>query len=187
MRGRQIHLGVFSIILLGIAFGVVGTARANPADAPFPQPTPFLTPTPGPDGRITYIVQDRDTFYDIAAIAGISLQELYALNGIQPGDYAIPGMQVLLGLAGPEAPTPLPDEFTTPTPIEPSPTPLFNTGEICVLLFRRSGSWRLQRKRGSSSRIQPHNDNELAHAIAGGRYQVCSIWRPTECCANRSN
>lgn len=135
MRGRQIHLGVFSIILLGIAFGIAGTAKANPDDAPFPQPTPFLTPTPGPDGRIIYIVQSGDTVWDIAAIAGITRDELRALNGIQPGDFLVEGMQLLLGLAGPDAPTPLPDEFASPTPIEPSPTPLFNTGEICVLLF----------------------------------------------------
>jgi hypothetical protein len=131
--------------LFSVIFGVAQDAVAGPDDAPRAQPTPFLTPTPGPDGRITYIVQDRDTFYDIAAIAGISLQELYALNGIQAGDFAIPGMELLLGLAGPVEPTPLPDEITSPSPIEPSPTPRFNTGEICVLLFLdENGNARLE-------------------------------------------
>ncbi len=136
MRGRQIHLGVFLIMILGVGFGVSGTANANQNQLSFIQPGSFVTPTPGPDGRILYIAQpEDDSFWTIAAKAGISLDQLYALNGIQPGDYLITGMELLLGLAGPVAPTPLPDEFAPPTPIEPSPTPLFNTGEICVLLF----------------------------------------------------
>lgn len=150
MRERRILLSVISLLLLGAAFSIVGSAKANPEDALLAQPTPFLTPTPGPDGRITYTVVEGDTFYDIAAIAGISLQELYALNGIQPGDYAIPGMQLLLGLGGPVEPTPLPAEFASPTPIEPTPTPLFNTGEICVLLFLdENGNARLEEDEGT--------------------------------------
>lgn len=136
MRGRQIHLWVFPIILLGIAFGVAGTANANQNHPSFIQPGSFVTPTPGPDGRIVYIAQpEDDSFWTIAAKAGITLNELFALNGIQSNDVLITGMELILGFAGPAEPTPLPDEFASPTPVEPSPTPLFNTGEICVLLF----------------------------------------------------
>jgi len=111
MRGRQTHLGVFLIIVLGLGLGVVGTVNANQNPPTFIQPGTFVTPTPGPDGRIIYIAQpEDDSFWTIAAKAGISLEQLYALNGIQPGDYLITGMELLLGLAGPEAPTPLPDE-----------------------------------------------------------------------------
>jgi hypothetical protein len=171
MRERRILLGLISLLLLGAAFGIAEIARANPEEAILAQPTPFLTPTPGPDGRIIYTVVVGDTFYDIAAIAGISLQELYALNGIQPGDFALPGMQVLLGLAGPAEPTPLPDEFASPTPVEPTATPLFNTGEICVLLFLdENGNARLEEEgivpEGQISVIDV-NGNLAAEATTG--------------------
>jgi hypothetical protein len=149
MRERRILLSLIVLLLFGVSFGAAQDAVAGPENAPRAQPTAFPTPTPGPDGRIIYIVQERDTFYDIAAIAGITLQELYALNGIQPGDFALPGQELLLGLAGPAEPTQLPDSVTPPTSVEPSPTPLFNTGEICVLLFLdENGNARLEETEG---------------------------------------
>jgi hypothetical protein len=95
----------------------------------------FQTPTPGPDGKIIYIVKEGDSLWTIAALSGISVEELRALNGIQPNDFISPGMELLLGLGGPELPTAIPDDATTATPIPLTPTPLVNTGEICVLLF----------------------------------------------------
>jgi hypothetical protein len=118
-------------MILFVGNGVSASAELSPEL----QPTPFLTPTPGPDGQIIYIVQERDSFWSIAAIAGISLEELYALNGIQPNDYAIPGTELLLGLSGPVEPTADHEAQMTPTFAEPSATPVFSTGEICVLLF----------------------------------------------------
>ncbi len=150
MRERRILLITSVLFILGVGFGIAGSAKAGPVIVPFAQPTPFLTPTPGPDGRIIYIVQPGDTVWDVAAIAGITRDELRALNGIQDGDYLIPGMQLLLGLAGPVEPTSLPEDFASPTPVEPSPTPQFNTGEICVLLFLDSnGNARLEEDEGT--------------------------------------
>lgn len=130
---RSFILLLFLVLLGGL--GTVGTVMADAQEAPAAQPTPFPTPTPGPDGRITYIVQPRDTFFDIAAIAGITLEELFALNGIQATDFAIPGMELLLGFAGPVQATAAPGSVDTATPVEATATPIFNTGEICVLLF----------------------------------------------------
>lgn len=45
-------------------------------------PTPFPTPTPNADGEILYTVKEGDTPWRVAAIAGITLEELYALNGL---------------------------------------------------------------------------------------------------------
>lgn len=130
---RSFFLLPFIVLLGGLS--VAGAVLADSDAAPAAQPTPFPTPTPGPDGRIMYVVQPRDTFFDIAAIAGITLEELYALNGIQPSDFAVPGMELLLGYAGPAQATAAPGSIDTPTPVGPTPTPIFNTGEICVLLF----------------------------------------------------
>lgn len=134
MQIKRYFFLLLSVVLLG-GLGFAGGVLADAEAAPAAQPTPFPTPTPGPDGRIMYVVQPRDTFFDIAAIAGITLEELYALNGIQASDFAVPGMELLLGFAGPAQATLAPGSFDTPTPVEPTATPIFNTGEICVLLF----------------------------------------------------
>lgn len=121
-----------------LLFGAVLIARPQAFHAwaaPAAQPTPFLTPTPGADGRIVYIVKEDDTLWSIAAIAGISLEELMALNGIQPGDYINPGMQLILGSGGPVQPTAEPGAVATATEPPTTPTPVSGTGDICVLLF----------------------------------------------------
>jgi uncharacterized protein (DUF2141 family) len=138
MSAQRFRSGIFFVFLLlvsGMILSVVKEVNASSELSPELQPTPFLTPTPGPDGQIIYIVQDGDSFWSIAAIAGISLEELYAMNGIQPNDYAIPGTELVLGFAGPSKPTAEVGAQITPTSAEPTATPIFSTGEICVLLF----------------------------------------------------
>ena len=155
---RSFFLFLFMVLLGGL--GITAGAMADAEAAPAAQPTPFPTPTPGPDGRIVYVVQPRDTFFDIAAIAGITLEELFALNGIQASDFAVPGMELLLGFAGPAQATSVPGSFDTPTPVEPTATLIFNTGEICVLLFLDvNGNARLE-------------DDEMA--LADGQINVVS-------------
>lgn len=97
--------------------------------------TGFVTPTPGPDGRVVYIVKEGDDLWTIAALSGKSLEELMALNGIQPGDYLIPGMELVLGFGGPAQPTAAPGARPTATSIPATATPTLGTGQICVLLF----------------------------------------------------
>lgn len=112
------------------------SALAAPASSRQVQaPTPFPTPTPDAAGQIIYQVQEGDTAWRIAAIAGISLQELYALNGLESTDFITPGMQLVLGTGGPTQPTAAPGLEPTATVIEASPTPEQGSGEICALLF----------------------------------------------------
>jgi hypothetical protein len=143
MLPRRTILGLILIFLLGLGFGLASEAYADPSQS---QVETFVTPTPGPDGRIVYIVKEDDvSFWTIAAKAGISLEELYALNGIQSGDFMIAGMELVLGFGGPTQATPQPGFIETETPIQPSATPQFNTGEICVLLFLdENGNARLE-------------------------------------------
>lgn len=135
---RMLYRTVLIIIMLNsiaLGFVLIQPASADLYTMPPKQPTPFLTPTPGPDGKIIYIVQEGDTLWDIAAIAGITIEELMSRNGIQPDDYITPGMQLELGLGVPLVPTFEPGFEPTETPIPVSPTPLIGTGEICVLLY----------------------------------------------------
>ncbi len=98
------------------------------------QLTPFPTPTPGPDGRIIYIVQPGDTLIRISLISGVPIEELRGLNKLT-GDNIIVGQELLLGLGGPTLSTPTPGPSPTPTVEIPTPTPLPGTGVICVLLY----------------------------------------------------
>lgn len=128
------------LTILLILFIVLGALAALPARAAAYrayalQPTPFPTPTPRGDGRIIYIVQEGDSPWRIAAIAGISVEELMSRNGLQTNDFISPGMELELGLAGPAIPTSAPLEVFTPTPLSVTATPEVGTGEICVALF----------------------------------------------------
>lgn len=136
MRLRTLpRLGLGLIAVLGLTIGV-GSARAEPGLGPPAQPTSFPTPTPGPDGRIIYIVQPGDSPWRIAAIAGMTVEELMAMNGMLPDDFITPGMQLVLGLGGPTVSTSsAPTVEPAPTGPPVTPTPIFGTGEICVLLF----------------------------------------------------
>lgn len=105
-------------------------ARAAPAY----QLTPFPTPTPGPDGRIIYIVQPNDTLLRISLIAGISVDELRGLNNLT-GENIVVGQELLLGLGGPSQVTPTPGPSPTPTIEVPTPTAQPGSGSLCVLLY----------------------------------------------------
>jgi hypothetical protein len=129
MRWRRVALGSTGLLL------ALTVASATAQQGGALQGTGFSTPTPGPDGKIIYIVQQDDALWTIAALSGKSVEELMALNGIQPGDFLSPGMQLLLGVAGPAQPTAAPNAQPTATRLAPTPTAEFGTGEICVLLF----------------------------------------------------
>lgn len=103
--------------------------------APEFQLTSFPTPTPGPDGRIIYIVQPNDTLWRISAITGVSLDVLRSLNNLAPDEAIVPGQEILLGLAGPSEPSPTAGPPPSATPILPTPTPLPGTGTLCVLIY----------------------------------------------------
>ncbi len=113
---------------LALVLGGLGLGAA-PASVVLLQPTAFATPTPNAEGDIVYVVQLGDSPWRIAAIAGITVEQLMALNGIESGDYISPGMELLLGSVAPTG-TPAP----SPTPTL-SPEQMTGTGEICVLLF----------------------------------------------------
>jgi hypothetical protein len=130
---RTLRFGLVAISTLILAVAVpLALAPGSTAEA---QGTGFVTPTPGPDGRIIYVVQEGDSLWTIAALSGKSVEELMALNGIQPGDFLTPGAQLLLGLGGPVLPTLAAETRPTATLRAATATPVFGTGEICILLF----------------------------------------------------
>lgn len=103
--------------------------------APPAQLTPFPTPTPGPDGRILYIVQESDTLWRISAITGITLDQLRALNKLGEDATIRAGDVLLIGFAGPAEVTVTPGPSPTPAPLQPTPTIQVGSGILCVILY----------------------------------------------------
>ena len=125
-------LGGLIVVLLGFAW------LAPVQAAPYLQLTNFPTPTPGPDGRILYQVQDGDTLWRIASVTGVDLDELRQLNNLGVDDVIIPGQYLLLGLAGPTESTQVPSSPGQPgtgAEVSPTPTAIMDSGAICVLLY----------------------------------------------------
>ena len=120
------------LALLAVSWAMVSpnTAVARPAV----ELTPFPTPTPGADGVIRYKVQPGDTLWRVAALAGISVDELRALNNLHPDEALQPGQILILGVGVSEKPTPTPGAGAQPTET-PTPTPEPGSGALCVLLY----------------------------------------------------
>lgn len=126
-----IWFSVLGIVLLLILVTLAVPTKAAPA----PQYTAIASPTPGPDGRIIYIVQEGDTLWRISAITGISLDELRRLNNLTADDIIQPGERLLLGLGGPSEIPPTEGPPPTPTSDLPTATPMIGTGILCISVF----------------------------------------------------
>ncbi len=87
-----------------------------------PAATGFVTPTPGSDGVIIYVVQPGDTLWRIAAITGLTVDQLMSMNGLT-SNLISEGQRLIIGYTTPEAPA------ATPTPtLDPNATPEPTTG-----------------------------------------------------------
>jgi murein DD-endopeptidase MepM/ murein hydrolase activator NlpD len=103
--------------------------------APLAQLTVFPTPTPGPDGKIIYVVQPNDTLWRISAITGVKIEKIRELNNLGVNDTIMPGDKLLIGYAGPSGPTAIPGVIPTQAATTPTPTSLPGWGVLCVLLY----------------------------------------------------
>jgi hypothetical protein len=103
--------------------------------APQAQLTVFPTPTPGPDGKIIYIVQPNDTLWRISAITNVPIETIRELNGLGLNDTIMPGDKLLIGYAGPSAGASTAGPAPTQAAVTPSPTSSPGWGILCVLLY----------------------------------------------------
>jgi len=94
------------------------------------------TATPDADGRIYITVLAGDTLWAVVDRAGISMDEMLALNNMAIDDLLQPGDKLLIGII---APTITPTPLATSTPTLPPPTAVFTPAppptSICVLAF----------------------------------------------------
>jgi len=128
---RRILVVIFVLVLiLGIS-----TQSTRTMASPLAQLTVFPTPTPGPDGKIIYIVQQSDTLWRISAITNVSIDTIRELNNLGVNDTIIPGDRLLLGYAGPSSGAPTAGPLPTQAAVTPSPTAPPGWGILCVLLY----------------------------------------------------
>jgi len=130
--------GLSALVLVMVTGALFGSALAvgwnKPVLAAPDNQIPIYTPTPGPDGRIVWVVKANDTLLSISVISGLSVEEIKALNNLT-SDTIFEGQQIVLGLGGPEEATSTPGPTPTSTPPLPTPTPKPGFGNICIILF----------------------------------------------------
>ena len=127
------YRNLFVIILFASLAFLVGSLPVYAA--PQPQYTPFPSPTPGPDGRIIYIVQEGDTLWRVSAITGVPVDEIRKLNNLGENDIIQPGQELLLGLGGPSVQQSTPGIRVSPTPPKPTQTRETGLGTLCIILY----------------------------------------------------
>jgi hypothetical protein len=138
MLSKKPSLFVSILYLLGLILaGSLLSAPYNLVRAAPQAQVPINTPTPGPDGKIIWIVKSNDTLLSISLITGVSVDQLRQLNNLT-GDTIIVGQKMIIGLAGPALVTPTLGPSPTPTPILPTPSPKPGSGQLCIILFNDS-------------------------------------------------
>lgn len=96
-----------------------GAAQAPSATVP-PEIVPVVTATTGPDGKIIHEVQSGQSPWSIATSYGITIQDLAALNNLDPAAPVLyPGQKLLIR----QAPTPTLTVPPTQTAVPPTRTP----------------------------------------------------------------
>lgn len=120
------------VILTMVALGLINPHPRAQASPQFQ--VPISTPTPGPDGKIIWIVQSNDTLLSISLITNVPVDQIRQLNNLT-GDTIIVGQRLIIGLAGPALVTPTLGPSPTPTPILPTPSPKPGLGTLCIMLF----------------------------------------------------
>jgi len=124
---------ILFVVLFVLALLFIG-ATLPAGDANAAPNAQFVTSTPGPDGRIIYIVVVGDSCSSIALLHGIGVAQLRQLNSRLDENCTITvGQQLVVGLASSNAPTAGP--APTLPPVTPTATPVSGTTEVCVLLF----------------------------------------------------
>lgn len=110
------------------------------------------------DGRILYIVKAGDNCFRVAALHGITVEQLRQLNKELDENCSLTeGQELLISIVSIVG-TPTAGPSPTPAPPTVTPTPFTGTTEICVLLFEDNNGDALRQ--------------ETEPAIAGGAVSV---------------
>ena len=128
LKSWVLLLTIFVLLLSGAVF------FAQPVSASQPLQVGYQTPTPLPDGRIFYIVQENDSCLRIQLLTGVTVEQLRTLNKLDQDCTLAMGKELLLAIITP-VPTMTTNPAVTATPLLPTATPAKGEGKICLLLY----------------------------------------------------
>lgn len=134
MPKKKHSLLLSALVIIAVVMVISFVALKSTVQAAPQRQVPISTPTPGPDGKIIWIVQSNDTLLSISLITNVPVDQIRQLNNLI-GDTIIVGQKLIIGLAGPALVTPTLGPTPTPTPILPTPSPRPGVGALCILLF----------------------------------------------------
>jgi len=121
-------LSLIGLLLVGIALPASDALAA-------PNLQGVITATPGPDGRILYIVAEGDNCSSVALAHGITVTVLRQFNTRLDESCTLNlGQQLVVGLVAPNI-APTSGFIPTPTLLAVTATPFDGTTEVCILLF----------------------------------------------------
>ncbi len=164
-------IGVF---LTGFLFlGMTYSALA----APSAQVSQYSTPTPGPDGRIIYIVKPGDTCTSISLLNGVSQDYIRQTNHLDENCTLIENQQLVLGIGGPAAASPTPGPSPIPTAIQPTATPSTSgSAQVCVALFNDvNGDGKRQ---ADTDALGAYIASETEPIVLGGAVSLSGLGNP---------
>jgi len=131
MRTKAILFACVFLIFPGLAW-ISSGVQAAPSE---PQ-VAYPSPTPGPDGRIIYIVKTGDSCEQLSLMYGVSLDYLRTTNQLDANCSLRAGQQLMLGIGGPSSASPTPGPSQIPTAALPTTTPVAGgNAEVCVLVY----------------------------------------------------
>jgi hypothetical protein len=122
-------------MILFVASVVLLWSQIPAAASPARQAT-YPSPTPGPDGRIIYIVKAGETCIQISLMYGVSVEYIRTTNLLDENCTLREGQRLMIGVGGPSIPSPTPNPAATATPVTPTATPgVGGTAQVCVLVY----------------------------------------------------
>jgi hypothetical protein len=96
----------------------------------------FPSPTPGPDGKIIYIVKAGETCDQISLLYGVPVEYIRTTNLLDQNCTLREGQALMIGVGGPSSASATPGPSPTPTVALPTVTPSAGgSAQVCVLVY----------------------------------------------------
>ena len=131
MRTKALLLASVFLILTGLTSLAAGVQAA-----PIEPQAAYPSPTPGPDGRIIYVVKGGDTCAMVEILYGVTDQYLRQQNALNSTCDLREGQKLVIGMGGPASASPTPGPSPIPTLPQPTATPVNGgTAVVCVLVY----------------------------------------------------
>jgi len=131
MKRTTLLIGTGLTALLLVSVMLTAHASAQP------QGPQFATPTPGPDGKIIWVVESGQTCTQISLLTNVPIEVLRALNKLDESCLLNPGDRLIIGVGGPSSAGTPASAGPTPTATQSLATPTTVPGsiDVCVLLY----------------------------------------------------